>query len=83
MSSAADLLGEHVANQCVSEEALEGMSAFLAKRTPKWALVMRFLLALSLLLAAPVLARGAERCQASSRPARRLGHGLADGGAGR
>ncbi len=34
----ADLLGEHVANQCVTEEALEGMSAFLEKRRPKWAL---------------------------------------------
>lgn len=36
--SAADLLGEHVANQCVTEEALEGMQAFLAKRKPRWAL---------------------------------------------
>jgi len=36
-SVAADILGEHVANQSVSEEALEGMSAFLAKRKPKWA----------------------------------------------
>jgi methylglutaconyl-CoA hydratase len=36
-SSAADILGGHVANQSVTEEALEGMSAFLAKRTPKWA----------------------------------------------
>jgi methylglutaconyl-CoA hydratase len=36
--SAADLLGEHVANQCVTDEALEGMSAFLEKRRPKWAL---------------------------------------------
>ena len=35
---AANLLGEHVANQCVTEEALEGMSAFLEKRKPKWAL---------------------------------------------
>jgi methylglutaconyl-CoA hydratase len=33
----ADILGEHVANQCVTEEALEGMSAFLGKRKPKWA----------------------------------------------
>jgi methylglutaconyl-CoA hydratase len=33
----ADLLGEHVANQCVTDEALEGMSAFLDKRKPKWA----------------------------------------------
>jgi len=36
-SSAADILGEHVANQCVTEEALEGMRAFLDKRKPKWA----------------------------------------------
>ncbi len=36
-SDAADLLGEYVANQCVSEEALEGMSAFLDKRKPRWA----------------------------------------------
>jgi methylglutaconyl-CoA hydratase len=35
--SANTLVGQHVANQCVSEEAQEGMSAFLAKRTPKWA----------------------------------------------
>ncbi len=35
---AADVLGEHVANQCVTDEALEGMSAFLEKRRPKWAL---------------------------------------------
>ena len=35
-SSAADILGEHVANQCVTEEALEGMKAFLDKRKPKW-----------------------------------------------
>src|SRR5262245_35914181 len=27
-SNAADILGEHVANQCVTEEALEGMKAF-------------------------------------------------------
>jgi aquaporin Z len=33
----ADILGEHVANQCVTEEALEGMSAFLDKRKPRWA----------------------------------------------
>ncbi len=37
-SNAADILGEHVANQCVTEEALEGMRAFLDKRKPKWAL---------------------------------------------
>lgn len=36
-SVAADILGGHVANQSVSEDALEGMSAFLAKRKPKWA----------------------------------------------
>jgi methylglutaconyl-CoA hydratase len=36
-TDAADILGEHVANQCVSEEALEGMSAFLDKRKPRWA----------------------------------------------
>jgi methylglutaconyl-CoA hydratase len=36
-TDAADILGEHVANQCVSEEALEGMSAFLDKRRPRWA----------------------------------------------
>jgi len=36
-SVAADILGEHVANQSVTEDALEGMSAFLAKRKPKWA----------------------------------------------
>jgi methylglutaconyl-CoA hydratase len=33
----ANILGEHVANQCVTEEALEGMSAFLGKRKPRWA----------------------------------------------
>ena len=37
-TKAAAVLGEHVANQCVTEEALEGMSAFLEKRRPKWAL---------------------------------------------
>lgn len=37
-SSAAAILGQHVANQSVTEEALEGMSAFLAKRKPKWAI---------------------------------------------
>lgn len=36
-SSAADLLGGHVANQCVTPDASEGMQAFLAKRKPKWA----------------------------------------------
>jgi methylglutaconyl-CoA hydratase len=34
----ADLIGEHVAVQCTTEDAIEGMSAFLAKRKPKWAL---------------------------------------------
>jgi methylglutaconyl-CoA hydratase len=37
-TKAADVLGEHVAHQCVTEEALEGMSAFLEKRRPRWAL---------------------------------------------
>jgi methylglutaconyl-CoA hydratase len=32
----AAIVGEHVANQCVTDEALEGMSAFLAKRKPRW-----------------------------------------------
>src|SRR5471032_937459 len=36
-SSAAEILGKQVANQCVTEEALEGMKAFLDKRKPKWA----------------------------------------------
>lgn len=36
-SSAAELLGGHVANQCVTPDAAEGMSAFLEKRKPKWA----------------------------------------------
>lgn len=36
-TKAADILGEHVANQCVTDEALEGMSAFLEKRKPRWA----------------------------------------------
>jgi methylglutaconyl-CoA hydratase len=36
-STAADILGEHVANQSVTEEAIEGMSAFLGKRKPGWA----------------------------------------------
>jgi methylglutaconyl-CoA hydratase len=33
----AELIGEHVANQCTTEEAIEGMSAFLDKRKPRWA----------------------------------------------
>jgi methylglutaconyl-CoA hydratase len=37
-SDVAAIVGEHVANQCVTEEALEGMQAFLAKRKPRWAL---------------------------------------------
>jgi len=36
-TGAADILGAHVANQCVTDEAQEGMSAFLAKRKPRWA----------------------------------------------
>lgn len=32
----AELIGEHVASQCTSEEALEGMRAFLDKRKPRW-----------------------------------------------
>jgi methylglutaconyl-CoA hydratase len=34
---AADLIGEQVAAQCTTEEALEGMQAFLDKRKPRWA----------------------------------------------
>ena len=33
----ADLIGEHVAAQCMTVEAIEGMSAFLNKRKPRWA----------------------------------------------
>jgi methylglutaconyl-CoA hydratase len=36
-SEAADLIGEHVAAQCTTDEALEGMRAFLDKRKPRWA----------------------------------------------
>ncbi len=36
-TDAADILGEQIANQCVSAEALEGMKAFLDKRKPGWA----------------------------------------------
>ncbi|MCW5745319.1 MAG: enoyl-CoA hydratase/isomerase family protein [Alphaproteobacteria bacterium] len=32
-----DLIAGHVAGQCVTDEAREGMSAFLAKRKPRWA----------------------------------------------
>ena len=35
-AAAADILGKHVANQCVTDEALEGMKAFLDKRKPRW-----------------------------------------------
>ena len=35
-SNAAEILGIQVANQCVSDEALEGMKAFLEKRKPAW-----------------------------------------------
>jgi methylglutaconyl-CoA hydratase len=34
----ADMLAVHVAEQCVTEDALEGMRAFLDKRKPRWAL---------------------------------------------
>ncbi len=37
-AKAAELIGEHVAVQCTTEDAIEGMSAFLAKRKPRWAL---------------------------------------------
>jgi len=33
----ADLIGRHVAAQCTTDEAIEGMSAFLDKRKPRWA----------------------------------------------
>ena len=36
-NEAADVIGEHVAAQCTTEEALEGMRAFLDKRKPRWA----------------------------------------------
>ena len=36
-SNAAEIIGIQVANQCVSDEALEGMKAFLEKRKPAWA----------------------------------------------
>jgi methylglutaconyl-CoA hydratase len=36
-AEAADLIGEHVAQQCTTEEALDGMRAFLDKRKPRWA----------------------------------------------
>jgi methylglutaconyl-CoA hydratase len=31
-----DLIADHVAVQCMTDEAREGMSAFLAKRKPRW-----------------------------------------------
>jgi methylglutaconyl-CoA hydratase len=37
-AKAAELIGEHVAVQCTTEDAIEGMSAFLAKRKPRWGL---------------------------------------------
>jgi methylglutaconyl-CoA hydratase len=37
-AGAAELIGEHVAVQCTTEEAIEGMSAFLDKRKPRWVL---------------------------------------------
>ena len=36
-ATAAAMLSRHVAEQCISEEALEGMRAFLDKRKPRWA----------------------------------------------
>jgi methylglutaconyl-CoA hydratase len=36
-AEAANLIGEHVAAQCTTEEAREGMRAFLDKRKPRWA----------------------------------------------
>ena len=36
-ADAADLIGGHVAAQCTTDEALEGMQAFLDKRKPRWA----------------------------------------------
>lgn len=33
----AELIGEHVAAQCTTDDAIEGMSAFLNKRKPRWA----------------------------------------------
>jgi methylglutaconyl-CoA hydratase len=35
-AQAVDLVAGHVAAQCVTDEAREGMSAFLAKRKPGW-----------------------------------------------
>ena len=36
-SQVAELIGEHVAAQCTTVDAIEGMSAFLNKRKPRWA----------------------------------------------
>jgi methylglutaconyl-CoA hydratase len=36
-SKTAAMLSQHVADQCITEEALEGMQAFLDKRKPRWA----------------------------------------------
>ncbi|HJQ59006.1 MAG TPA: enoyl-CoA hydratase-related protein [Vineibacter sp.] len=36
-ADAVDLVADNVARQCVTDEAREGMSAFLAKRRPRWA----------------------------------------------
>ena len=36
-SKTAAMLSKHVADQCITEEALEGMRAFLEKRKPRWA----------------------------------------------
>lgn len=34
----AEMIGGHVAAQCTTEEAMEGMRAFLDKRKPRWAI---------------------------------------------
>ncbi len=36
-ASASALIGENVAVQCTTEDAIEGMNAFLQKRKPRWA----------------------------------------------
>ncbi|MBM3650751.1 MAG: enoyl-CoA hydratase/isomerase family protein [Alphaproteobacteria bacterium] len=36
-AATAELIGEHVAAQCTTAEAIEGMRAFLDKRKPRWA----------------------------------------------
>lgn len=35
-AAVAELIGGHVAQQCTTDEALEGMRAFLDKRRPRW-----------------------------------------------